>query len=49
MSYTLDELSKLTGIPKSNLSAMENGKRPIGLKMATVLSQALGVNYKAFL
>lgn len=49
MLYTLNKLSTLTGIPKSNLSAMENGKRPIGLKMAKVLSKALGIDYKALL
>ena len=49
MLYTLEKLSRLTGIPKSNLSAMENAKRPIGLKMAKVLSRALEINYKAFL
>jgi len=49
MLYTLSKLSKLTGIPKSNLSAMENGKRPIGVKMSKTLGKALGVNYKVFL
>jgi len=44
MLYTLSKLSKLTGIPKSNLSAMENGKRPIGVKMAKILGKALGTS-----
>ena len=48
LELTLDELSLKTGIPKGNLSTMENGKRPIGLKTAKILAKALGVNYKAF-
>ena len=48
LELTLDELSKKTDIPKGNLSAMENGKRPIGLKTAKILAKALGVHYKAF-
>lgn len=49
MLYSLTKLALLTGIPKSNLSAMENGKRPIGVKMAKVLANALGINYKVLL
>ncbi|MFH1222845.1 MAG: helix-turn-helix transcriptional regulator [Pseudomonadota bacterium] len=49
MLYSLAQLSKLTSIPKSNLSAMENGHRPIGLKISKILSKALDVNYKVFL
>jgi len=49
MLYSLNKLSTLTGIPKSNLSAMENGKRPIGVKMAKVLSMALEIHYKVLL
>ena len=49
MLYTLSKLSELTGVPKSNLSAMENSKRPIGVKMAKTLSKALKVDYKVFL
>jgi antitoxin component HigA of HigAB toxin-antitoxin module len=48
MELTLTALSKKTGIPTSNLSAMENGKRPIGLKTAKILAKALGISYKAF-
>ena len=48
LELTLDELAKKTDIPKGNLSAMENGKRPIGLKTAKILAKALGVHYKAF-
>jgi len=49
LGFSLAELSKKTGIPKSNLSAMENGKRPIGVKMAKVLAHALGISYIALL
>lgn len=49
LGLSLSELSKKTGIPKSNLSAMENGKRPIGVKMAKVLAHALGISYVALL
>ncbi|MFH1223860.1 MAG: helix-turn-helix transcriptional regulator [Pseudomonadota bacterium] len=49
MLLTLDELSKLTGIPRSNLSAMENGRRPIGLKISKILSKAIGLNYKTLI
>lgn len=49
MGFTLDKLSKLTKISKSNLSAMENNRRPIGLKIAKILSSALGVDYKVLL
>ena len=48
LELTLDELSRKTGIPKGNLSTMENGKRPIGLKTAKILAKALGVHYRAF-
>lgn len=40
---TLKELSKLTGIPESNLSAIENDKLEIGVKRATLIGAALGI------
>lgn len=40
---TLKELSKLTGIPESNLSAIENDKLEIGVKRATLIGAALGM------
>ena len=49
MGFSLSELAKKTGLAKSNLSAMENDKRPIGLKVAKMLSQVLGISYKALL
>ena len=45
---TLDQLSEKAAIPKSNLSEMENGKRPIGPKIARKLATAFGVDYRCF-
>lgn len=49
MELSLSDLAKKTGIPKSNLSAMENESRPIGLKVAKILAESLGINYKSLL
>ncbi len=46
---TQKQLSELTGIPQSNISEMENGKRTIGKKLAKTLAKALNVGYKIFL
>ncbi|MGO9409405.1 MAG: helix-turn-helix domain-containing protein [Spirochaetia bacterium] len=46
---TLDRLSKRSGIAKSHLSDMENGKRAIGTRTAKKLSTALKVDYRLFL
>jgi ribosome-binding protein aMBF1 (putative translation factor) len=46
---TLDQLSKLSGIAVSHLSAMENGKRTIGVRSARKLAEALKVDYRLFL
>ena len=46
---TLEQLSKLSGIAKSHLSDMENGKRAIGLRTAKKLASALGVDHRLFL
>jgi len=40
------ELAKKSGIPQANISAMENGKRPIGLNIAKRLAEILNCNYK---
>lgn len=42
-------LSGRTGIPQRHLSEMENGRRPIGKKLARVLGRALEVDYRVFL
>lgn len=46
---TLKELSKLTGIPESNLSAIENEKLELGVKRATLIGAALGVSPESLL
>jgi transcriptional regulator with XRE-family HTH domain len=46
---TLKELSKLTGIPESNLSAIENDKLEIGVKRATLIGAALGISPESLL
>lgn len=47
--FTLERLSKLSGIAKSHLSDMENGKRAIGTRTAKKLAAALKVDYRMFL
>ncbi len=46
---TQEHLAHLLGIKRTNLSEMENGKRPIGKNMAKRLAQVLKTNYKIFL
>jgi DNA-binding Xre family transcriptional regulator len=46
---TLEELSVKSGIAKSHLSEMENNKRPIGLKTAKKLAEALNCNFHRFI
>ena len=46
---TLEQLSKRSGIAKSHLSDMENGKRAIGPRTAKKLATALGVDRRLFL
>ena len=41
---TLKDLEKISGIDETNLSAMENDKREIGLKSAILLSAAFGID-----
>ena len=40
------ELAKQTGISQDNISKMENGKRPIGKKVAMKLAKALRINFE---
>ena len=42
-------LAQMTGIPQPHISEMEGGKRPIGKKTASLLGEALEVNYRVFL
>jgi DNA-binding XRE family transcriptional regulator len=46
---TQEQLAGLLGIKRTNLSEMENGKRPIGKNMAKRLAQVLKTDYKVFL
>jgi predicted transcriptional regulator len=46
---TQKQLAEMVGIKPSNISEMENGKRPIGKVMAKRLAKALGTDYKVFL
>lgn len=46
---TQEDLAKLTGIPRANISAMEHGKRPIGKETAKKLAAALHCDYRRFL
>jgi plasmid maintenance system antidote protein VapI len=39
----------LGGIPKQHISNMENGKRPISLKMAKKLSKLFNVSIERFI
>lgn len=42
-------LAKKLGISQADLSKMENGKRPIGKKMAKRLADVLSIDYRVFL
>lgn len=46
---TQKQLSEKTGIRQAHISSMENGKRPIGKKMAKLFGAALNINWKVFL
>lgn len=43
------ELSEKLGIEQGNVSAMENGRRPIGKAMAKRLATVLNIDYRVFL
>lgn len=46
---TQTALSAQLGIQQAHLSQMENGKRPIGKKMAMRLAKVFGCDYRVFL
>ena len=46
---TQNAFAKKIGINQSNLSHMENGRRPIGKTMAKRIEQIFGVDYRYFL
>jgi transcriptional regulator with XRE-family HTH domain len=41
---TLNEIEKLTGIPQSNLSAIENDKLDMGVRRAIRIAAVFGIN-----
>jgi transcriptional regulator with XRE-family HTH domain len=41
---TLGEMERLTGIPESNLSAIENDKLDMGIRRATRIAAVFGIN-----
>jgi DNA-binding XRE family transcriptional regulator len=43
------EFAKLIGTTQANLSAMENGSRPIGKNKAKLIAEKFGVDYRYFL
>ena len=49
MGLTLAQLSHLTEIAVPNLSAMESGKRSMGVATAKKLAKALKIHYKSLL
>jgi ribosome-binding protein aMBF1 (putative translation factor) len=46
---TQSELAKMMEVTQADLSKMENGKRPIGKKMAKRIEKLFGINYRYFL
>ena len=46
---TLVQLAEKIGTKYTNISAMENDRRPIGLRMARKLGEVLNVDYTKFL
>jgi DNA-binding XRE family transcriptional regulator len=46
LGYSQKTLAKKCGISQENLSKMENGKRPIGKKVANKLAKALKIDVK---
>ena len=43
---TLRELARKSGVAYQNLSAIENGRRPLGLEVARKVSASLKVDYR---
>jgi DNA-binding XRE family transcriptional regulator len=49
LGLSLQTLARRTGIAQPNLSAIENGKRALGLSVAKRIGEVLKVNYRVFL
>jgi transcriptional regulator with XRE-family HTH domain len=43
LGWTLRVLAEKAQVDESNLSALENGRRPLGIKMARLLSRLLEI------
>lgn len=43
------QLAEKVGVPQTDISQIENGKRPIGKKMAERLAKVFGIDYRVFL
>jgi len=48
-ALTQKRLAEKIGVDQSHISEMENGRRPIGKKMAKRLAETLGADYRVFL
>lgn len=48
-NLTQETLSELTEIPHRHISEMENGKQPIGKKIAKKMPKIFDVDYRVFL
>ncbi|WP_425170737.1 helix-turn-helix domain-containing protein [Legionella sp.] len=43
------ELARILNISQTNLSAMENGRRPIGKELAKRIAEKFEIDYRNFL
>jgi len=48
-NMTQKKLAKLLKMPQGNISQIENGKRPVGKKLAKKLGKIFNVSYRMFL
>jgi ribosome-binding protein aMBF1 (putative translation factor) len=49
VGLTQKQLAEKLNMARTNLSLIENAKRPVGKMLAKKLSKVLGINYKVFL
>lgn len=49
LDMTQQQLANKTGMRQAHISAMENNKRPIGVKVAKKLAKALSIDYRSLL
>jgi len=48
-NMTQNQLAELLNMPQSNLSQIENNKRPVGKKLAKKLGKIFNIGYRVFL